>query len=35
MKHYHIRLTDEAELDLVRIYGFVRRKSASATVARD
>ncbi|PDT11327.1 type II toxin-antitoxin system RelE/ParE family toxin [Rhizobium sp. M1] len=35
MKHYHIRLTDEAELDLARIYGFVRRKSASAAVARD
>lgn len=35
MKRYHIRLTDEAELDLARIYGFVRRKSSSSVVARN
>ncbi|PCK80439.1 type II toxin-antitoxin system RelE/ParE family toxin [Rhizobium sophoriradicis] len=35
MRRYHIRLTDEAELDLARIYAFVRRKSASAAVARE
>ncbi|MBB4234627.1 type II toxin-antitoxin system RelE/ParE family toxin [Rhizobium esperanzae] len=35
MKRYYIRFTDEAELDLARIYGFVRRKSASSAVARN
>ncbi|MBX4937444.1 type II toxin-antitoxin system RelE/ParE family toxin [Rhizobium binae] len=35
MKRHHIRLTDEAELDLARIYAFVRKKSASAVVARE
>ncbi|MBB2682913.1 type II toxin-antitoxin system RelE/ParE family toxin (plasmid) [Rhizobium sophoriradicis] len=35
MRRYHIRLTDEAELDVARIYAFVRRKSASAAVARE
>ncbi|WP_246711418.1 hypothetical protein [Rhizobium leguminosarum] len=35
MKRYSIRLTDEAELDLASIYSFVRKTSASSTVARD
>lgn len=35
MKRYSVRLTDEAELDLVHIYRFVRQKSASSTVARN
>ena len=35
MKRYHIRLTDQAELDLAQIYSFVRRKSASSVVARN
>lgn len=35
MKRYRIRLTDEAELDLARIYRFVRQKSASSAVARN
>lgn len=35
MERYQVRLTEEAELDLARIYGFVRRKSASVAVARD
>ncbi|PDT02805.1 plasmid stabilization protein [Rhizobium chutanense] len=35
MKRYRIRLTDEAELDLARIYRFVRKKSASSAAARD
>lgn len=35
MERYQIRLTDEAESDLVRIYGFVREKSASISVARN
>ncbi|EJZ16594.1 type II toxin-antitoxin system RelE/ParE family toxin (plasmid) [Rhizobium sp. Pop5] len=35
MKRYDIRLTAEAEVDLARIYRFVRRKSASSVVARN
>jgi toxin ParE1/3/4 len=35
MKRYHVRLTDEAELDLAHIYRFVRQKSASSVVARN
>ncbi|KAA0689404.1 type II toxin-antitoxin system RelE/ParE family toxin [Neorhizobium sp. P12A] len=34
MNRYHIRLTPEAELDLLHIYRFVRKKAASNTVAR-
>lgn len=34
MKHYHVRLTDEAETDLALIYRFVRQKSASTVTAR-
>jgi toxin ParE1/3/4 len=34
MERYQIRLTEEAELDLTRIYAFVRKKSASTAVAR-
>mgnify|MGYP000090664840 CR=1 FL=1 len=34
MKRYRIRLTREAESDLVDIYRFVRRRSASNTIAR-
>ncbi|MCQ0990541.1 type II toxin-antitoxin system RelE/ParE family toxin [Jiella marina] len=35
MKHWHVRLSDEAEDDLAHIYRFVRRKSASTTTARN
>jgi plasmid stabilization system protein ParE len=35
MERYQVRLTEEAELDLARIYGFVRKKSAPAAVARN
>ena len=35
MRRYHVRLTEEAELDLAHIYRFVRHKSASAVVARN
>lgn len=35
MERYNIRLTDEAELDLARIYGFIRKKSASSIIARN
>jgi len=35
VKRYHVRLTDEAEADVARIYRFVRRKSASSEVARN
>jgi plasmid stabilization system protein ParE len=35
MKRYDVRLTTEAELDLANIYRYVRRKSASPTIARD
>ena len=35
MRRYQVRLTDEAELDLVHIYRFVRQKSASTAVARN
>lgn len=35
MERYQIRLTDEAASDLVRIYSFVREKSASISVARN
>lgn len=34
MKHYHVRLSEEAENDLAGIYHFVRLKSASKMVAR-
>lgn len=34
MKSYRVRLTQEAESDLAEIYRYVRRKSASSTVAR-
>jgi len=34
MKCYQIRLSEEAERDLAHIYRFVRRKSASGSVAR-
>lgn len=35
MKRYPVRLSAEAETDFAEIYRFVRRKSASATIARN
>ncbi len=35
MKRYGVRLTDEAEADLARIYRSVRKGSASTVVARN
>jgi len=34
MQRYHVRVSDEAETDIAEIYRFVRRKTASASVAR-
>lgn len=35
MRRYQVRLTEEAELDLLHIYRFVREKSAAPAVARN
>lgn len=34
MKHYHVRLSDEAETDLAGIYRLLRIRSASTVTAR-
>ncbi|MGO4570022.1 type II toxin-antitoxin system RelE/ParE family toxin [Rhizobium sp. 2YAF20] len=35
MKRYRVRLVERAEADVAEIYRFVRRKSASTSVARN
>lgn len=35
MKRYRVRLIEEAELDLLHIYRYVRNKSASNAIARN